>query len=207
MSEHFDSAKIILDDIDPGRGHFAAGADKPHTAIMSHDRASNVAVLFFATLGIAGTLATLFTICYRWSGAIDHMTPGRDMLHPTESNALIMVALMGVLGGFIHFSSSLAQYVGNRQLTKSWLLYYLLMPIESAALAPLVFLILRVGVLSPGTGSVVGSCGLNYIGLYAFAGLTGMFSKQAIEKLADVFSTLFKRVPGEDPLRPDGRAK
>jgi hypothetical protein len=38
------------------------------------------------------------------------------------------------------------------------------------------------------------------MGMYAFAALTGLFSKQAIEMLADVFATIFKKVSAKDSL-------
>jgi hypothetical protein len=124
--------------------------------------------------------------------------------YPSEVNVLLMIMLMGSLGGFIHLSSSFAQFVGNRQLRRSWILYYIFMPLEGAALALLLYLLLRIGVLAgPASASSATSCptaNLNFVGLYAFAGLTGLFTKQAIEMLADVFSTIFKKVQAKDPL-------
>lgn len=121
---------------------------------------------------------------------------------PSEGNVLFMVMLLGSLGGFLRLASSLANYVGNRQLLKSWIIYYLLTPIQGAALAPLIYLLLRVGVLNPATttGSSSPTTSLNLIGIYAFAGLTGLFSKQAMEMLADVFSTIFKKSETKDAL-------
>ena len=58
----------------------------------------------------------------------------------TEIDVLIMVMLMGTLGGLLRLISSFAKYVGNRQLLQSWMIYYILMPLESAALTPLVLL-------------------------------------------------------------------
>jgi hypothetical protein len=122
---------------------------------------------------------------------------------PTEQTVLYMVILLGALGGFLHLASSMANYVGNRQLLRSWIIYYVLIPFQGAALAPVIYLLLRVGVLNPanpaaGTASPTDS--LNLIGIYAFAALTGLFSKQAIETLADVFATIFKKVSAKDSL-------
>jgi len=75
---------------------------------------------------------------------------------PGESTVLLTVVLLGALGGFLHWTSSLAQFVGNRELKRSWIAYYLLMPVEGAALAPISYLLLRVGVLSPGAGVAPG---------------------------------------------------
>jgi len=126
------------------------------------------------------------------------VTPGR----PTEQAVLWMVILMGALGGFLRLASSMANYVGERQLLRSWVIYYILTPLQGAALAPLVYLLLRVGVLSPANATVNGrpTESLNLIGIYAFAALTGLFSKQAIEMMADVFSTIFKKVSAKDSL-------
>jgi hypothetical protein len=101
---------------------------------------------------------------------------------------------VGRLGGFVHLTSSLARYVGNRQLLRSWVVWYLLMPFSGAALAPMVYLLLRVGVLSNGTDH------LNVFGLYGFAALTGLFAEQTIEMLAKVFSEIFTKVQAKDPI-------
>ena len=117
----------------------------------------------------------------------------------TEIDVLIMVMLMGTLGGLLRLISSFAKYVGNRQLLQSWMIYYILMPLESAALAPLVYLLLRVGVLAPAqmNGS---SPAMNLYGIYAIAGMTGLFSKQAMDMLAEVFAVIFKKVKAKDDL-------
>ena len=131
----------------------------------------------------------------------DQKTTG--LIKPSEGDVLFMVMLLGALGGFLRLASSLANYIGNRQLLKSWVIYYLLTPIQGAALAPVVYLLLRVGVLNPANtvpGSTSPADSLNLIGIYAFAVLTGLFSKQAIEMLADVFSTIFKKAETKDAL-------
>jgi hypothetical protein len=125
-------------------------------------------------------------------------TPGKV----TEQAVLWMVILLGALGGFLYLASSMATYVGNRQLLRSWIIYYILIPFQGAALAPLIYLLLRVGVLNPANTTAGGHPGesLNLMGMYAFAALTGLFSKQAIEMLADVFATIFKKVSAKDSL-------
>jgi hypothetical protein len=120
----------------------------------------------------------------------------------TEQAILWMVILMGALGGFLYLASSMATYVGNRQLLRSWIVYYILIPFQGAALAPVIYLLLRVGVLNPANTTASGRPmeSLNLIGIYAFAALTGLFSKQAIEMMADVFATIFKKVSAKDSL-------
>ena len=120
----------------------------------------------------------------------------------TEQAVLWMVILMGALGGFLHVASSMANFVGARQLLKSWIIYYLLIPFQGAALAPVIYLLLRVGVLNPANSTDIGAPtgSLNLIGIYAFAALTGLFSKKAIEMLAAVFETVFKKAGTTDRL-------
>lgn len=120
----------------------------------------------------------------------------------TEQAVLWMVILLGGLGGFLYLASSMATYVGNRQLLRSWIVYYILIPFQGAALAPLIYLLLRVGVLNPANPATGGRPmeSLNLIGIYGFAALTGLFSKQAIEMMADVFATIFKKVNAKDSL-------
>jgi len=112
----------------------------------------------------------------------------------SEGSVLIMVILLGALGGSIHLVSSLVKYVGNRQLKRSWLLYYLAMPFTGAGLAPIVYMLLRVGLINPSGRSSEGTAiaSLNLIAIYAFAALTGMFSKAATEKLGELFNTMFR---------------
>ncbi|TKB59679.1 MAG: hypothetical protein E8D49_07560 [Nitrospira sp.] len=125
---------------------------------------------------------------------------------PTQYQVFIMVVLMGTLGGLLRLMSSFAKYVGNRQLLRSWIPYYLLMPIEGGALALLIYLLLRVGLLSP-TASINDAGSLNVFGVYAIAGLTGLFSSQAMEKLAEVFAVIFNKVQAKDSLDSKGQAK
>ena len=132
------------------------------------------------------------------------VTPGG----PDESNVIVMVLLLGGLGGCLHWISSLVIFIGNRQFLRSWVVYYLFMPIEGAALAIIVYLLLRVGVLNPGVGNTANAtASLNVISLYAFSGLTGIFSKQALQSLADIFSAMFKKVQAKDQPKTNSAGK
>lgn len=123
---------------------------------------------------------------------------------PSESAIFRMVLLMGALGGMLHLCSSLAIFVVNRDLKRSWVVYYLLMAVEGAGLALLVFLPLRVGVLTPSAGGATSAESLNLLSIHAFAGLTGLFSKQALKKLGEIFSTVFGQIRAKDPASSDG---
>jgi len=119
----------------------------------------------------------------------------------TEETVLSMVILLGALGGSLHLVGSLVMYIGNGQLKRRWLPYYLSLPITGAALALIVYMLLRVGILTP-TATANGpssTSNLNLVGIYAFAALTGMFAKTATDKLSEVFGTLFRT--GEQPAK------
>jgi len=120
-----------------------------------------------------------------------------------ESSVLLMVILLGALGGTLHLLGSLVKYVGNRQFKRSWILYYVSLPINGAMLAPIIYMLLRVGILSPtnpGGGSSIAN--LNLIAIYAFAILTGLFSKVASDKLSEVFQNLFRsQATGRDQIK------
>jgi len=106
---------------------------------------------------------------------------------------LMLVMVAGALGSFLHTATSFADFVGNEKLARSWLWWYLLKPFVGMGLAVIFYLVIRGGFLSAGTeaGKV------NIYGIAALAGLTGMFSKQATDKLGEVFTTLFQTKPGE----------
>ena len=55
-----------------------------------------------------------------------------------------------------------------------------------------------------GQGTVTAGPAVNVYGILAFSGLAGMFSRQAIEKLAEVFDVLFQKTKQEVQERPLG---
>jgi hypothetical protein len=138
----------------------------------------------------------------RWNAVI----AAEEKLAPPERSVIIMVILLGTLGGLIHLASSLTIFVGNRDLKRSWIVYYVLAPVQGAALAPLLYLLLKSAVLSPQYASGGGTQNLNLTAIYAFAALTGLFSKQAVEKLADVFATIFGKIEANDATKNGAKA-
>ncbi len=115
---------------------------------------------------------------------------------------LILLALvLGALGSFVHAAQSLATYVGNQQFNPAWGWWYVLRPFIGAALAAMVYFAVR-GSLFPSALSVSGE--VNPFGIAALATLAGMFSKQATDKLDEVFTTLFRTGPRVgDAVRAD----
>lgn len=125
----------------------------------------------------------------------EELKPGSSESTPTspsEKQVLIMVAFMGGLGGLLHYLSSFAVFVGNRRLFRSWVPHYLFLPFRGAGLSMVIYLLLRVGVLSPSARAAEDTSNLNHHAIYGFCVLAGMFAKPATDKLAEVFLTLFR---------------
>jgi hypothetical protein len=97
-------------------------------------------------------------------------------------------------------------YVGNRTLGESWIWWLVLRTPVGIALALLFYLVLRGGLIVPSLPSgraTDTTLLLNPYGIAAISALAGMFSKQATDKLREIFDTLFRTrepVNRADPL-------
>jgi len=117
-----------------------------------------------------------------------------------ESRLLLLVILAGALGGCVHVATSFVTYSGNRAMRASWFWWYMFRPIIGMAVALLLYFVVRGGLLLVGSQSE----DLSPYGITGIAGLAGMFSKQAADKLREVFDNLFKTSQGEgDDERKD----
>jgi len=171
--------------------------------------ASKAWVLAFGIYLIILNLLLLYLLLRLWPGQVplkaDHLTvtliPG--VWTPevwTEVRFLVLVAVAGALGSFIHLATSFADYLGNRRFVKSWKWWYVLRPFIGSALAVIVYFVARGGLIS----GVAGAGDLSPYGVTGIAGLTGMFSKQAADKVREVFENLFQTDKSlrADPLNP-----
>jgi hypothetical protein len=116
-----------------------------------------------------------------------------------DMRLLLLVIITGGLGSFIHAATSFVDYVGNRKFIRSWILWYLLRPLIGSVLALVLYVAMRGGLLS----ATAGSSDVSPFGVTAVAFLAGMFSKQATDKLSELFSTLFKTSDAGDAARSD----
>jgi len=122
-----------------------------------------------------------------WPGEVRFIGIGTFKIRP-EHHALFVVIVSAILGSLIHASTSFAYYVAKRRAEASWTWWYLLRVPIGVTLAVIFYFALRAGVLSSGSGVEP----VNPFGIATIAGLVGMFSRQATDKLGDVFDTLFK---------------
>ncbi len=118
-----------------------------------------------------------------------------------DARLLLLVVVTGALGSFVHTATSFGDFVGNQKLSTNWVWWYILRPFIGMALAAVVYVAVRAGFLTG--GGTPNS--LNLYGVAALSGMVGMFSKQATDKLSEVFDTLFRTSPGGgDVQRKDG---
>jgi hypothetical protein len=172
-------------------------------------------VLGFGIYFIVLNLALLYILLKIWPGIVPSRTEPLsaadsrvsflwgDVLVfdlPIEKRYLLMVAVVGALGSYIHGATSFATYVGNRQYKSSWDWWYLLRPFIGTALAVIIYFLVRGGLIAGNSGGE----NLSPYGVAAIAGMAGMFSKQATDKLEEVFENLFRtqeQPPRRDKLR------
>lgn len=102
-----------------------------------------------------------------------------------DQGLLMLAALAGIAGSFIHAAQSLASYLGNRDFKASWTVWYVLRPWIGGTLGLIVYLAFRAGL-------VAGPGAISPYGVTAFGALAGWFSKTTTDKMQEVFETLFK---------------
>jgi hypothetical protein len=110
------------------------------------------------------------------------MTPKRSSLN--DRLLIILILLIGALGSNLHGLISLSGYVGNKSFESSWLLWYILRPFAGAILSFIFYLTIKAGFFDQVTIK-------DFYTIAALSGLVGMFSKQAINKLSDLFDFIF----------------
>src|SRR4030042_38486 len=96
-----------------------------------------------------------------------------------ELRLLVVIVLTGALGGQIHTLRSFVSYVGNRKLRASWLIQYFLTPFVGAGLALVFYFVIRAGFFPANSTTD----DMNVYGFAGLAGLVGLFSNLAVNKL------------------------
>lgn len=99
-----------------------------------------------------------------------------------DARLLLIAALSALLGSFVHSATSFATYLGNHKLLRAWVGWYVLRPVIGMALGLVFYFLLRAGLVTTESAAAV-----NEFGVAALSALAGMFSKQAADKLEEVF--------------------
>jgi hypothetical protein len=156
---------------------------EPPTAFLARPLGlAGVLVLeaYFVSLGVA----TAFVLWRVWPmGAQAEALVGIGDLSPNPDSRLILIAaLSALLGSFVHSATSFATYLGNHKLLRAWVGWYVLRPVIGMALGLVFYFLLRAGLVTTESAAAV-----NEFGVAAVSALAGMFSKQAADKLEEVF--------------------
>ncbi|MBL7694890.1 MAG: hypothetical protein JNK91_08590 [Ferruginibacter sp.] len=170
-----------------------------------------------------------------------------------EQQLILLVAIGGALGAFVHVATSFTDYLGSQQFEKSWIPWYLMRPFIGATLALSFYFLLRGGLININVDSaqVAGQYAsvqdsvlyihvdtttgvpktpvrsssdslagfrrigaermpqrpdrmpINPFGVTAISILAGLFSRQAVDKLREIFENLFltkEKVERANPL-------
>ncbi len=103
-----------------------------------------------------------------------------------EIHMILIAIILGALGSCLHAITSLTIYLGNQKYNRNWAPWYFFRPITGAILSLVVYVVVRAGFITH-IENVEGF----YI-IAATACLVGLFSKQALDKLSDIFDILFQ---------------
>lgn len=135
---------------------------------------------------VVPTSLLLWLITHVWDSA-----PGiiREQGGAPERLGLGLIAMLGALGGYVRWMHWLSRSKWGAGDLEVWLLDSALTPLKGAALAVPFTLLLRAGIVNPGVSE--GGGGVNWIGLYGIAALTGLFAPEAVEQLERVFRAMF----------------
>lgn len=124
---------------------------------------------------------------------------GYEWKPSADAALLVLVVLASGIGSYVHAAVSFADYVGNRGFVVSWVWWYVLRVFVGSSLAVIFYFAIRGGFL----GASANSTDINVYGIAAISALVGLFSKQATDKLREVFDTAFRVQGGGDSARGD----
>jgi hypothetical protein len=172
-------------------------------------------VKFIAGYHIVLPLFLMYFLCRIWpastpeeTGVIETISLFRGLISIAvswEVRLILIVQSTGALGSFVHGASALIRYSGDRKLEHDYRWWYILRPFIGGALAMIFYFSIRGGFLSVNAGAE----SISHFGMAATAGMVGLFSRYAIDKLREVFRTLFavketeEEKPEEKPPEPD----
>ena len=184
------------------------GATKSRTAEHPPSKQTNkpigeITVLVFEAYFLLLSITTTYALWMIWpySGATSTVRVFGfliDFKGETDARLLLVAMLAGLLGALVHVTTSFATYLGNQAFYRSWITWFALRPVIGMILGLLFYLIVRAGLFTS-----TGANAVNPFGVAAISGLAGLFSKQTVDKLKDVFEHTFPVHKGGDEDRRD----
>lgn len=150
------------------------------------------AILWFGFYFIVLTILFIYMVIKIWPGegieTTINLFGSKPFTLGNEVRFILMVALVGALGSLIHAMTSFATYVGNKQFAGSWSWWFILRPFIGMPLALIFYFVVRGGFFTMAADTDA----ISPFGIAGLSGLVGMFSKQAIDKLREVFENLLR---------------
>jgi hypothetical protein len=153
-----------------------------------------------------GALGVMCLLAVAWAWAIaDRATSATDSVHwigpdftaTAATSALVLAAVGGVAGSFVHAGSLFAARVGRRTFEVSYFWWYLLRPIESALVAMVFLAAIRSGLTALGTNTT--GDGASVLAFLAGA-LAGLFTDRVMQRLRGILgATKTDRKASEQP--------
>jgi hypothetical protein len=131
-----------------------------------------------------------------------NVTQVESKIRERESTLLYISALFGILGASAHSIASLTTWIGNNKYSNRWLAWYIARPPIGAAIAVIVYMLLRAGLIPSSSFQV------SAFGIAALSALAGFLTNETTQKLRDIFDSLFgikksDEQKGDVPLRKD----
>jgi len=140
-------------------------------------REFSLILLFWA---LAGTSALLFLVTELWDSAPEIVEESRA----SDRTGISLVMIFGAIGGFIRWMHFLREIDRNPKRRGDWFVTSLLTPLMGSALSLVFCIALRAGLT---THHTAGKDAVNWLGLYALAGMIGIFSPDAVRRLQEMF--------------------
>ncbi len=142
--------------------------------------------LWLGSLGVAALMAAVWawgiadrvgttSQAVRWSGP--------DFTATAGTSALVLAAVGGVVGSFVHSASLFASRVGRRTFENSYFWWYLLRPLEAALVAMVFVAALRSGFVALGASSTDTR---TTVLAFLAGGLAGLFTDRVMQRLRQI---------------------
>jgi len=111
-----------------------------------------------------------------------------------EVRFILIVVIMGALGGCVYSVRAFSIHVGRESFEESWMCWYFMRPLTGSILALIFYFAFRAAFfsLSADTGD------LNVFGISTLGGIVGIFSKETIDKLEELFKDLLPTEEGQE---------
>jgi hypothetical protein len=143
-------------------------------------------------------LYSVVVMVFCWAALVRRFELSPERPSPWH-DMMSMTALVGALAGTIHGLSSLVWHAGKSDLHLSWTAFYVARPFVGGAMAVVTYLVL--------TSGIGGFDVRSDVTLLAWAALAGLYSQPSLDKLKELFNTLFRTGSQPSPAQTNERER